>query len=128
MRKLSNAIIYNDKKILVVDKIKPNWEVLTILPWWKLDEWESHIEALKREIWEELSIYNINIWKILLTTEWISPTSSINSTIEVFEVMIGNQKINTTAEVINPRFLLGNEILELETTTEITKNIIRQLI
>ena len=128
MRELSNAIIYHDEKILVVDKNKWYWEILTILPWWKLDEWESLIESLKRELEEELSVYNIQIDEVLWKISWNSPTLNIKSNVTFYKVNIGNQKIITNAEVENPRYLSFNEILNLETTTDMTKKIVNYLI
>ena len=131
MRKITNAIIYNKErdKILVVDKLKDNWRILTIFPWWKVDEWENLELWLKREIYEELWVNNIRILRVLWSVQGRSPTSNIDSNITLFETEIDNtKKIKVEAEVSNPRYLSFKEILELDTTTNLTKNIINYLI
>jgi len=130
MRNLSSAIIYDDKwKILVVDKPKENWKVITILPWWKIDNWETEEQALQRELSEELWILNIQIIKKIWDILWESPTLWIKSKINLFEIEIPNNSVfTTTAEVGNPRFLTKDEILELTTTTQLTKNCINKIL
>ena len=127
MRQISNAIIYKDWKILVVDKPKAEGKVLTILPWWKVDPGETYDLALQRELEEELSVKS-RVWKILWEIQWDSPTSKITSSVVFFQTeLVESKDLITTQEVCNPRYLSSQEILTLETTTELTKNIIRKL-
>jgi 8-oxo-dGTP pyrophosphatase MutT (NUDIX family) len=126
MRQISNAIIYKDWKILVVDKPKAEGKVLTILPWWKVDPGETYELALQRELEEELWVKS-RVWKILWEIQWDSPTSQITSNVVFFQTELESEDLITTQEVCNPRYLSSQEILTLETTTELTKNIIRKL-
>jgi hypothetical protein len=108
--------------------IKNDWNILTILPWWKVEEWESRISCLRREIYEELWIFNIKIINKLFKIYWYSPSSNIKSNVILFSVDIWTTKIKTNAEVSNPRYLDLQEILDLETTTKLTKKIVNYLI
>lgn len=128
MRQISNAIVYDDEwKILVVDKPKEDWRVLTILPWWKVDQWETKQQALERELLEELGVKS-KVWKILWEIQGASPTSEISSNVSYYKTELENQNFQTTQEVCNPRYLSSDEILTLETTTELTKSIINKLV
>lgn len=124
MRKLSNAIITDwEWKILVVDKEKENWDVLTILPWWKIEEWENLNIALFREIDEEIWISNILIRKKIWVVIWKSPSWK-DSEVNLFKVELWHDNFHTANEVKNPRYLTPEQIYNLETTTELTKSII----
>jgi len=128
MRTVSNAIIYNNEWwILVVDKHKNDWRVLTILPWWKNDIWESSIDTLKREILEELWIEIDWFKRKICTIVWESPTSKIETECELIEVTLSSHQFNCKNEVENPRFLTSKEIQELETVTELTKKCIQSI-
>lgn len=129
MRQVVSWIIKDgDGKILVVDKPKNNGRILTILPGWKPEKWEFFIEALKREIHEELWIpsqVNCLLWQI----KWISPSSQIPTQIHFYDTTISpDANIKTTAEVENPRFMTPEEILKLESSTDLLKQVVRALI
>lgn len=130
MRQIVNWIIYDKNwNILVVDKEKDNWNTLTILPWGKIEENENILDALKREIKEELWLKNIQIEDFIWNVEWYSPTSNIKSNIHIYKVTILGSLENMKAEneVKNPRFLNKKVILSLENTTKLTKTILNKL-
>jgi hypothetical protein len=119
-------------KILVIDKIKDNNNILTILPWWKLEEWETSIDCLIREIKEEIwiDITWLDIWEFLWSIHWESPSSNIHSEVRLYRV---NTKILVSDIILedklsNPRFLSWPEILRLDTTTDLTKQSIKKLL
>lgn len=122
-------IISNEEgSILIVDKIKSDWTVLTILPWGKKEPWESDETALQREIQEELWVKWSIIEHHLLQVDWKTPTSNIQSIVRVYAFKIVEWEIQTNAEVRNPRFVSPQEILQVETITKITHNIIEELL
>jgi len=65
------ALMYKDEQILVIKKWKWPFTWLYDLPWGKIEHWEDHIEALKREIFEEtwLKETEFEIEKLLLVSE-----------------------------------------------------------
>jgi len=112
--------------ILVVDKVKKDW-TYTILPWWKIEHLESDDEALKREVFEELwiqvEVWN-KIWEIFWFTDfWNKPINVI-----LYEAKTSEKNFHAEAEITNPRYLSIAEILELKTTTELTRKAIELLI
>ena len=65
-RSIIDAVILNDSwELLVVDKLKWDNTVLTILPGWKLEASEDDIQCLVREIKEELwiTLNETEFWK-----------------------------------------------------------------
>lgn len=128
MRQISNAIVYNEEwKILVVDKPKNQWKILTILPGWKVDPGETLEIALQRELNKELWIKS-KVWKLLWEVQWNSPTSQITSNVSYFETELESADFRVNQEVNNPRYLTSKEILTLKTTTKLTRDIINKLI
>jgi ADP-ribose pyrophosphatase YjhB (NUDIX family) len=65
--------IQNDK-ILAVKRKKDPYKGLYWLPWWHIEEWETQIEALKREVKEET---NQVIWNIKYITAITDNTNHI---------------------------------------------------
>lgn len=129
MREIISWIIYDENgDILVVDKPKEDWKILTILPWWKKANWKNDTSTLTREIQEELGVKG-EVWKYIFQIEWATPTSNIQSIIKVYVFkIIKNWKINANAEIENPRFLSSEKIINLHTTTKITREIVKKLI
>ena len=114
--------------ILVVDKLKEDWRILTILPWWKPEDGETYEATLRREILEELWIES-EIWNIIWDILGSSPSSWIQRKVHLFEAKIKTWgKILTNAEVENARYLSSEEILLLESTTDLTRKIVNELI
>lgn len=132
-RPIVDAVITDKNKgILVVDKIKKDWRVLTILPWWKLEDWETDIDCLIREIQEEIwiQINSSEIWDLLWIIKWESPSSNILSEVSLYqlntEVVISDIILEKGLE--NPRFLSLPEIFTLSTTTNLTKLSIKSIL
>lgn len=131
-RQIIDAVIMKEGKILVIDKIKDNNNILTILPWWKLEEWETSIDCLIREIKEEIWI-NItwwDIWEFLWSIHWESPSSNIHSEVSLYQIntIISISNIILEKQLDNPRYLSWPEILKSETATDLTKQSIIKLL
>jgi len=124
MRELSAAIIQNSEwEVLVVDKPKHNGNIITILPWWKIEKWETQEEALRREVEEEIWILNIQIKQKIWIILWESPTSKTKSKIHLYEIEIpSNIVFSTFKEIKNPRFLHIEELLSLKNVTDLTRD------
>jgi ADP-ribose pyrophosphatase YjhB (NUDIX family) len=56
-----SLISIKNNKILAVKRKKEPYKGLYWLPWWHIEEWETQIEALKREIKEETNQVICNI-------------------------------------------------------------------
>lgn len=69
-----SLISIKNNKILAVKRKKEPYKGLYWLPWWHIEEWETQIEALKREIKEET---NQIIWNIKYITAIFDNTNNI---------------------------------------------------
>ncbi|MDP3730980.1 MAG: NUDIX domain-containing protein [bacterium] len=67
MKQRSSAVIISDGKIVLIKRLKPNEEYYTF-PGGTVEEGESLVEAMKREIKEELSV-DANIGEHLFTID-----------------------------------------------------------
>lgn len=132
-RKIIDAVITDENwDILVVDKIKEGGRILTILPWWKLEEWETKYDCLIREIKEEIwiTLTNKDIWYFLWETTDNSPSSNISSNVKLYQIktkiLLGD--ITLEKQLKNARYLSSSDILKTDTVTKLTQNSILQLL
>jgi len=52
------ALVRYQDKIVVIKKNRGPFTWLYDLPWWKIEHWEKHLDALNRELYEELWLKN----------------------------------------------------------------------
>ena len=130
MEKVASAIIYNPSwDILLVDKPKSEWSIITILPWWKVATWENVEQWLWRELREELGIlpHQALGTQQFTTFTWASPSSRVIREIIVFKInslLEWTQFINKN-EIENPRYVRVEDIDTIGTITELTKRAIK---
>lgn len=62
-----SALLVNDNKLLILKIPSKQW----VFVWWKINKDESYIEALQREVNEEIGLRKIYIEKILEVDNWI---------------------------------------------------------
>ena len=62
-----SALLVNDNKLLILKIPSKQW----VFVWWKINKDESYIEALQREVNEEIGLQKIYIEKILEVDNWI---------------------------------------------------------
>ena len=107
------AIIIKDDRILCTQRSKHKYQYISEkfeFPGGKIEEGETEIQALKREIQEELSI-EIEVLNKFLTVEHIYPDFSIN--MHSYICRSNNEKIRFL-EHINHFWLLKDELSNLD--------------
>ncbi len=58
----SGVLVSNWKLlILSLSKYPDRW----VFPWWRVNEWELWIDSLKRELKEEIGIYDVDVKQVI---------------------------------------------------------------
>ncbi len=125
---LPTWIICNKDKVLSVDKKDCRWETVTVLPYWEVFNWEKIKAWLIRSFYSRLWIDNVDVRKKFFRIRWCNIGKKAKATIDVYDTYIWDSEIKPNWFFSNPRYLYQEELLDLETTTDLTKRIIDYLI
>lgn len=123
MRKVVDAIIFDWDWWLLLTRKKDTW----ILPWWKIDDWETEIETLSREISEELNGAIIKEDTIVpyKVFDWLTPFSWKPISVMTYFSQLTEWIISHSAEILEAKYIKDFESVKLST---ITREIIDTLI
>jgi mutator protein MutT len=117
------AIIINDGRILLLKDLKGKWE----LPGGRIDFGESPIEALNRELDEELGVKNAKTGELIDVWTFTIDKSDIKKQIIVivFECFMGEINIKSNNEFIDYAWFEKNKIDDLDMKDGYKKSIIK---
>lgn len=120
MRKAVSAAIINENKEILLVKKRDSW----ILPWWKINEWESDLECLEREISEELNwadLYNTHLyWSFI----WKTPHRWDLLEARVYFAELLTDVLTASAEISDAKYIKNFNNYRI---SEITSKIIDSL-
>ncbi len=123
MKTVVDAIIIDSDLWILLTRKKDTW----ILPWWKTNDWEYEIDALFREIWEELHWAKLNESTIVpyKTFNWITPFSWKQVEVKTYFAQLLSWILSHSGEIEEAKYIKDFELLKL---SSITQEIISTLI
>ena len=117
MRTAINSAIINDKKEILLVRKHDTW----ILPWGKPEIWESDVECLHREVWEELNGAKLKNLQFFDNFIWQTPHKWDLLEARVYFAELVVDVLKATAELSDAKYIKDFDNYSI---SEITNNIL----